>query len=44
MPGCVHEVVDEATTGRTMSHIKEELPQDFRPLFEAGSQGEMKTS
>jgi uncharacterized protein (DUF2267 family) len=41
---CVLEVVDEATTGRTMSHIKEELPQDFRPLFEAGSQGEMKTS
>jgi uncharacterized protein (DUF2267 family) len=41
---CVLEVVDEATTGGTTTHLKDELPEEFRPIFEAGSRGEMKTN
>jgi uncharacterized protein (DUF2267 family) len=41
---CVLEVVDEATTGAPVTRVKEELPDEFPPIFEAGSQGEMRTN
>ena len=35
------EVVDEATTGRLMDHVREELPAEFQRVLDAGSQGRM---
>src|SRR5215207_8233385 len=38
----VIEVVDEAATGRLMGKVREQLPDQFDRLFEAGSQGQMR--
>lgn len=37
----VFEVVDEATTGRLMDHVRDELPAGFHRVIDAGSQGRM---
>lgn len=37
----VLEVTDEATTGGLMTKVREQLPDDFDRLFEAGSTGRM---
>lgn len=36
------EVVTEATTGGLMPKIREQFPDEFAPLFEAGSTGRMR--
>lgn len=38
---CVIEVVDEATTDRLLDKVREQLPDEFDRLFEAGSTGSM---
>lgn len=38
---CVLEVVDEATTGKLMGKLQEQLPDEYRRLFSAGSTGRM---
>lgn len=38
----VFEVVDEATSGKIMQHVRESLPPDLRPLAAAGSLGQMR--
>jgi len=38
------EIVEEATTGATATHIEQQLPDEFRPLFESGSQGDTRTN
>jgi len=38
----VMEVTDEATSGSLMTHVREQLPSEFDPLFEAGSEGRMR--
>jgi uncharacterized protein (DUF2267 family) len=40
----VLEVVDEATTGALMGKIREQFPDEWDPLFEAGSTGRMPPS
>lgn len=46
-PAAVHhiravlEVVDEATTGRLMDHVRDELPAEFERVLAAGSQGRL---
>lgn len=40
----VFEVVDEATTGRLMNHVRDELPAEFQRVLDAGSQGRMSRS
>lgn len=40
----VVEVVDEATTGGVMNKIREQFPDEWDPLFEAGSTGRMPPS
>lgn len=37
----VLEVTDEATTGGLMTKVREQLPDEFNPLFDAGSTGRM---
>jgi uncharacterized protein (DUF2267 family) len=37
----VLEVVDEATTGGLLAKVREQLPQEYERLFEAGSTGQM---
>jgi uncharacterized protein (DUF2267 family) len=39
----VVEVLQEATTKGEMDDIRSQLPAEYAPLFEAGSQGEMDT-
>ncbi len=39
----VTEVLGEAVTKGEMEHIRSQLPAEYAPLFEAGSQGEMST-
>jgi uncharacterized protein (DUF2267 family) len=39
----VIEVLGEAVTKGEMEHIRSQLPTEYDPLFEAGSQGEMST-
>ncbi len=39
----VMEVLGEAVTKGEMKHIRSQLPGEYDPLFEAGSQGEMST-
>lgn len=41
---CVLEIVEEATTGATATHIEQQLPDEFQPLFESGSKGDMRTN
>ncbi len=37
----VLEMLDEATTGGLMAKVREQLPDEFDRLFEAGSTGPM---
>ncbi|HXF60554.1 MAG TPA: DUF2267 domain-containing protein [Caldilineaceae bacterium] len=37
----VIEVLQEAVTPGQLRHLREQLPDDYAPLFEAGSQGDM---
>lgn len=37
----VVEVLGDAVTQGVMEHVRSQLPDEFSPLFEAGSQGEM---
>lgn len=39
----VMEVLQEAVTEGEMDHVRSQLPAEYAPLFEAGSQGEMST-
>lgn len=49
LPGAVHEaravvtVVGEAVSPGEMDKVRQQLPEDFDPLFEAGSEGGMET-
>lgn len=38
----VFEVIDEASQGRIMQHVRESLPPDLRPMASAGSLGQMR--
>jgi uncharacterized protein (DUF2267 family) len=38
----VFEMLDEATQGKIMQHIRESLPPDLRPMAKAGSLGEIR--
>ena len=39
----VMEVLGDAVTQGEMDHVRSQLPEEYEPLFEAGSQGEMST-
>jgi uncharacterized protein (DUF2267 family) len=39
----VMEVVGDAVTKGEMDHVRSQLPEEYEPLFRAGSQGEMST-
>ncbi len=39
----VMEVLGEAVTKGEMDHVRSQLPEEYEPLFQAGSQGEMST-
>ena len=39
----VMEVLGDAVTKGEMDHVRSQLPEEYDPLFEAGSQGEMST-
>ena len=39
----VMEVLQEAVTKGEMDDVRSQLPDEYAPLFEAGSQGEMST-
>ena len=39
----VMEVVGDAVTKGEMDHVRSQLPEEYEPLFQAGSQGEMST-
>ncbi len=39
----VMEVLQEAVTKGELDDVRSQLPAEFDPLFEAGSQGEMPT-
>ncbi len=39
----VMEVLGDAVTKGEMDHVRSQLPAEYAPLFEAGSQGEMST-
>ena len=39
----VMEVLQEAVTDGEMDDVRSQLPDEYAPLFEAGSQGEMST-
>jgi uncharacterized protein (DUF2267 family) len=39
----VMEVLQDAVTGGEMDDVRSQLPEEYAPLFEAGSQGEMET-
>ncbi len=39
----VMEVLGDAVTRGEMDHVRSQLPSEYDPLFEAGSQGEMDT-
>jgi uncharacterized protein (DUF2267 family) len=39
----VMEVLQEAVTEGEMDDVRSQLPDEYAPLFEAGSQGEMST-
>ena len=47
LPGAVYharvvvEVLGDAVTQGAMEHVRSQLPDEYGPLFEAGSQGEM---
>ncbi|MBV9454881.1 MAG: DUF2267 domain-containing protein [Rubrobacter sp.] len=36
-------VLQDAVTGGEIAHIRSQLPEEYSPLFEAGSQGKMST-
>lgn len=38
----VFELIEEATSGKIMQHVRESLPPDLRPLATAGSVGQMR--
>jgi len=40
----VMEVLDEAVTAGEMENARAQLPDEYNPLFEAGSKGQMRTS
>ncbi len=39
----VMDVLGDAVTQGEMEHVRSQLPEEYEPLFEAGSQGEMST-
>ncbi len=39
----VMEVLQDAVTKGEIDHVRSQLPAEYEPLFEAGSQGEMNT-
>ncbi len=39
----VMEVLQDAVTGGESAHVRSQLPEEYNPLFEAGSQGEIST-
>ncbi len=39
----VVDVLEDAVTQGVMEHVRSQLPEEYGPLFEAGSQGEMDT-
>lgn len=39
----VMEVAQDAVTGGEVDDVRSQLPEEYAPLFEAGSQGEMDT-
>ena len=39
----VMEVLGDAVTKGEMNHVRSQLPEEYEPLFQAGSQGEMST-
>lgn len=39
----VLEVLDEATTGRILAKVRDSLPEQVRPLIDAGSDGGLNT-
>ena len=49
LPASVHHtravisVLQDAVSPGEMEHIKDQLPEDWSPIFEAGSQGQMNT-
>ena len=38
----VISVLQEAVTGNQIEHVLAQLPNEYRPLFTAGSEGEMR--
>ena len=40
----VISVLQEAVTGNQIEHVLAQLPNEYRPLFTAGSEGEMRTA
>ena len=36
-------VLQDAVTGGEIAHVRSQLPEEYNPLFEAGSQGEIST-
>jgi uncharacterized protein (DUF2267 family) len=39
----VMEILQDAVTGGEIDDVRSQLPEEYAPLFEAGSQGEMDT-